>query len=195
MGAPDWLQNWKELLPQTIFYKVIPAFLVALSIEVLIWMVGRLIEHRLAPFMAGQRGRSSSWQVRRRARLRAMPRNASRIGLDLLGLIWILHIFRAPMIPICTWFTVTSVVIVMGARRWIEDVISGYLLLLDDHLAEGEQIQTLGANGSIERLTLRTTHIRAADGTLHVITNRDIRHAILPQASNHQTAGTRQDLK
>ncbi len=61
-----------------------------------------------------------------------------------------------------------------GAQKLIKDLISGFILLLEDQYAVGE-IVTIGAvTGTVEELGMRVTRIRDDEGRIHVLGNGDI---------------------
>lgn len=67
-----------------------------------------------------------------------------------------------------------------GAQGLVSDLVSGFFILLEKQLDVGELVTVGEFSGTVEQVGLRTTQIRAADGTLHFIPNREI-----TQLSNH----------
>jgi small conductance mechanosensitive channel len=62
-----------------------------------------------------------------------------------------------------------------GARALISDVLTGISLLFEDPFAVGEKVEILDVEGVVERVTLRTTSIRAPTGELYVVPNGEVR--------------------
>lgn len=67
-----------------------------------------------------------------------------------------------------------------GAQGLVSDLVSGFFILLEKQLDVGELVTVGEFSGTVEQVGLRTTQIRAVDGTLHFIPNREI-----TQLSNH----------
>jgi small conductance mechanosensitive channel len=49
------------------------------------------------------------------------------------------------------------------------------LILVENQYAVGDSIQVGGVSGEVERLTLRTTHVRDINGHLHIVPNGEVR--------------------
>ena len=83
------------------------------------------------------------------------------IGLDLTPLVASVGVF--------------GLAIGLGAQRLVQDFISGILMLIEDQFGVGDIIDVGEAAGSVETVSLRTTRIRALNGTLWHIPNSEIR--------------------
>ena len=57
----------------------------------------------------------------------------------------------------------------------MQDTLSGFFILLEDQFRVGDFIQAAELGGTVERMSLRCTWLRAIDGTLHVVPNGEIR--------------------
>lgn len=67
-----------------------------------------------------------------------------------------------------------TVAIGLGAQNVIKDLIAGFLILLENQFGVGDIITVEGKTGVVEDITIRTTQLRGADGTLHIIPNGSI---------------------
>ena len=63
----------------------------------------------------------------------------------------------------------------LGAQTLVKDIIGGLFILIEDQFAIGDAITAGDLSGTVERMTLRSTHLRGAKGELHIIPNGDIR--------------------
>ncbi|MFM7322170.1 MAG: mechanosensitive ion channel family protein [Armatimonadota bacterium] len=61
-----------------------------------------------------------------------------------------------------------------GAQKLIKDLISGFILLLEDQYAVGETVTIGAVTGTVEELGMRVTRIRDDEGRMHVLGNGDI---------------------
>ncbi len=67
-----------------------------------------------------------------------------------------------------------SIAIGFAFQDVLENTLSGVLLLLRQPFSTGDQIRVQEQEGTVEGITIRETRIRAFDGTLVVIPNRDV---------------------
>ncbi|WP_034387017.1 mechanosensitive ion channel family protein [Deinococcus sp. YIM 77859] len=72
--------------------------------------------------------------------------------------------------------SVVGLAVGFGAQSLIKDVFTGFFILLEDQYGVGDVItvNTGQLSGSVERLNLRVTVLRALDGTVHIIPNGQI---------------------
>lgn len=77
--------------------------------------------------------------------------------------------------PLLAGAGIAGVALGLGAQSLVKDVIAGFFLLLEDQLRVGDVVAVAGVNGRVERMDLRTTFVRDADGTLHMVPNGEIK--------------------
>jgi small-conductance mechanosensitive channel len=77
--------------------------------------------------------------------------------------------------PLLASAGVAGLAISLGAQSLIKDFIGGLLILVEGQYTVGDIVKVAGVSGSVERLTLRTTHVRDIDGSLHIVSNGDVR--------------------
>jgi small-conductance mechanosensitive channel len=64
--------------------------------------------------------------------------------------------------------------IAFALKEMIADTVAGVYLLRDPDFNEGDRVETASVTGTVERIDLRKTRIRADDGDLVVLANRDV---------------------
>jgi small conductance mechanosensitive channel len=77
--------------------------------------------------------------------------------------------------PILASVGVLGLAVSLGAQTVMKDFIGGLLILIENQYAVGDVIKVGDISGPVERLTLRTTHVRSVNGNLHIIPNGDVR--------------------
>jgi moderate conductance mechanosensitive channel len=82
------------------------------------------------------------------------------------------------VMPFLAGAGILGLVIGFGAQSLIDDVVSGFFILLEDTYLVGDTIQVGGSTGVVEAIEFRTTKIRDGDGRLHVIRNSDLKSVI-----------------
>jgi small conductance mechanosensitive channel len=69
---------------------------------------------------------------------------------------------------------VAAVAVSFAAQNLVKDFVNGLLILVEDQYALGDEVQIGDAGGVVERLNLRLTQLRAADGRLITIPNHEV---------------------
>jgi small conductance mechanosensitive channel len=99
-----------------------------------------------------------------------------RVGLFVTAFLMVLRELGLDITPLLTGAGIAGVAIGFGAQSLVKDVISGVFLLIEDQIRLGDVIRiNNGLSGAVERMELRVTAIRDADGTLHIIPNGEIK--------------------
>jgi moderate conductance mechanosensitive channel len=80
--------------------------------------------------------------------------------------------------PILATAGVAGVAIGFGAQSLIKDYFTGFFLLLEDQIREGDVVEILGKAGEVEEVTLRYVRLRDGDGYVHFIPNGEIKSVI-----------------
>jgi small conductance mechanosensitive channel len=91
-----------------------------------------------------------------------------------LTVIMILSIFGINVLPMIASLGVIGLAIGFGAQSVVEDLFRGVFMLAEDQFGLGDRVDCGVVNGYVERVTLRTTVIRASDGTLWHVPNSQI---------------------
>ncbi len=73
--------------------------------------------------------------------------------------------------PILTAAGVVGVAVGFGAKRFVEDIISGMLLILEGQIRVGDIIEIGGRMGTVEKLNLKMVTLRDIDGKVYYIRN------------------------
>ncbi|MCX7731827.1 MAG: mechanosensitive ion channel family protein [candidate division WOR-3 bacterium] len=69
---------------------------------------------------------------------------------------------------------VVGLAIGFGAQTLVKDFISGFFTLFEGAIAAGDYIVTSNLEGTVEKIGLRVTQIRAFDGTLWTVPNGEL---------------------
>jgi moderate conductance mechanosensitive channel len=143
-------------------------------------LVGAFILHRFVQFFVRRVQTRASQQVgnfHRAAQLRTMAsifRATSYGVIGFLAFLQVLTIFDIPYQPLLASAGILGVAIGLGAQSIFKDMLNGIFILLEDQYNVGEVITIAGVRGTVEDLSLRSTRLRDADGTLHLIPNSQI---------------------
>jgi len=76
--------------------------------------------------------------------------------------------------PVLAAAGVVGVAVGFGAQHLVQDVISGFFILLDDEIRVGDVVEIAGKGGLVERLNLRMVVLRDLAGNVHYVRNGKI---------------------
>ena len=111
-------------------------------------------------------------------RLRTLVQAGRSIGVGLILLIlllMILHELGIDITPVLASAGVAGLALSLGAQTLIKDYLGGILILAEDQFSIGDWVSIGTVSGAVERITLRTTHLRDSQGQLNIVPNGDIR--------------------
>ncbi len=74
-------------------------------------------------------------------------------------------------VPLLAGAGVLGMVIGLGAQSTVSDIVSGFLIIMENTYQIGDYIETRDASGSVEAISLRTTRIRSPNGQLYILRN------------------------
>ena len=81
-----------------------------------------------------------------------------------LGLLSILVSVGVNVWPLITGLSVFGLAIGFGSQTLVKDVVSGLFFLIDDAFRFGEYIETTGAKGTVEKISVRSVSLRHQRG-------------------------------
>jgi small-conductance mechanosensitive channel len=79
------------------------------------------------------------------------------------------------IIPILASLGVAGIALGFGAQTLIEDLIAGVMLAIEDQFGVGDEVDLGMVEGTVERLTLRSTVLLDSDGVRWYVPNSEIR--------------------
>ena len=77
--------------------------------------------------------------------------------------------------PVLATAGVAGLAIGFGAQSLIKDYFTGFFLLLEDQIRQGDVVEISGKAGMVEEVTLRYVRLRDGDGFVHFIPNGEIK--------------------
>jgi len=125
---------------------------------------GRVVEHR--------RG----GEERRRVNtVGAVLRNVAAVLIVLVAGMLVLGELGISVAPILATAGVAGIAIGFGAQSLIKDYFTGFFLLIEDQLREGDVVEIAGKSGEVEEMTLRYVRLRDGDGYVYFVPNGEIK--------------------
>ncbi|HVV72573.1 MAG TPA: mechanosensitive ion channel family protein [Verrucomicrobiae bacterium] len=97
-----------------------------------------------------------------------------RTSILLISSVMLLGQFGVQIGPILAAAGVVGIAVGFGAQNLVQDVISGFFLLLEDQVRVGDVVQLNDKSGLVEKINLRMTILRDFSGTVHYVRNGKI---------------------
>jgi small conductance mechanosensitive channel len=151
---------------------------VILAVAMLLTFLARLLVRRFRRKLEGTPHETQTIDLRRAATLTSALSATAVVVIWTLSLLLVLDNLKVNLAPLLASAGVAGVALGFGAQSIVKDTLSGFFILLEDQFGVGDvvELQTTAnpVNGKVEDLTLRTTMLRAFDGTVHAVPNGNI---------------------
>ena len=89
--------------------------------------------------------------------------------------------------PILATAGVAGIAIGFGAQSLIKDYFTGFFLLIEDQIRQGDTVEIAGKAGEVEEVTLRYVRLRDGEGYVHFVPNGEIK-AVVNRTRTHAFA-------
>jgi len=94
-------------------------------------------------------------------------------------LVIILNIFPGVRLePIFASAGIIGIALGFGAQSLIKDFITGIFIITENQYRVGDVVDIESASGTVEKISIRSTMLRDADGNVHYMTNGNITHVV-----------------
>jgi small conductance mechanosensitive channel len=135
--------------------------------------VASMASTRLFAFLS--RGRMMDSEYKKRAdTLSAVIGYLITATVIAVAALMVLGVLEIEIGPVLAAAGVVGVAVGFGAQHLVQDVISGFFILLDDEIRVGDVVDIAGKGGLVERLNLRMVVLRDLAGNVHYVRNGKI---------------------
>ncbi len=101
------------------------------------------------------------------------------IVISIAGILIFRQLFPGiDLTPVFASAGIVGIALGFGAQSIIKDFLSGIFIITENQYRVGDVVDLEGATGTVERLGIRTTMLRDADGNVHYKPNGNIVHVI-----------------
>ncbi|MGX7243441.1 mechanosensitive ion channel family protein [Enterococcus quebecensis] len=162
--------NWDQILATLIEKTIYLLFLILLF--GILNRVGKALIDRTY----GNYSKKQTLSESRLKTLHTLIINAFQYTLFFFFIYSLLTIIGVPVGSLLAGAGIAGVAIGLGAQGFMNDIITGFFIILEQQMDVGDYIRltTLGIEGIVTAVGLRTTQMKALDGTVHFIPNRNI---------------------
>lgn len=160
------LGDWRELSRTLLRIAVI---------LVLAWLMLAL-SRKLIPLLRAhlQERANDAEQVKRLGTLGRVFRYVFAVLITLVSGMLVLSELGISIAPILASAGVVGLAVGFGAQSLIKDYFTGFFLLMEDQVHQGDVVEVAGKGGLVEEVTLRYVRLRDYEGSVHFIPNSAI---------------------
>lgn len=174
VSTPEWMKGVLGWMGGTGWSRLGHLLLVAAACAGLLLAV-KLVTRAVRRAVDDGNDEVTSDSERRAETLGSVLTNAARVLVVAFFLLMTLQEFGVNIGPLVAGAGVAGVALGFGAQSLVKDVISGFFLLMENQFGVGDIINVDDKHtGTVERMTLRITQLRDAEGRAHFVPNGSI---------------------
>jgi moderate conductance mechanosensitive channel len=153
-----------DALRALIFIKIISISCIVL-LAILIWEFSNsLLEVTLT-----KKGEDLTIPSGRTHTLLTVGRKTISITLSIIAFLMILSELNVNIAPLLAGAGVLGLAISFGGQKLVQDLITGFFMLLENQIAVGDVVNIGDKSGLVEAISIRTVRLRDAGGPVHII--------------------------
>jgi len=165
----QWVLSPHSIQELGIYFFRIPVILVAA------WVITRLARRGIRLLTQRVSARSDDTDAIKRAEtLGHVARYAVSVTVTLIAVLLILAELGFNLAPFLGAAGVAGLAVGFGAQNLVKDYFTGFFLLLENQIRQGDVIRLADATGMVEAITLRYVRLRDYEGNVHFIPNGTI---------------------
>jgi len=177
-----WLSPtfWQEIISQTVAWIIttLPSLLIIFVMAFLALKLTNIFLHRLKPLMikhmeSGTAIDTTEMEKRIDTLLKILRSMIKIIVWLMIGML-ILRKIGIDIAPIIAGAGIVGLAIGFGAQELVRDFISGFFMLLENQIRNGDVAIINGTGGLVEHVGMRTIVLRDLSGVVHIFQNGKI---------------------
>jgi small conductance mechanosensitive channel len=166
-GSPEALLRWLLDAGLRIVVISVAAYLVI--------RIGTAAAGRFEREMSTGTGLDVIERTKRAKTLGRLLQKSLSVVVTSIAALMIMRELRLDITPVLTGAGVVGLAVGFGAQTLVRDVISGFLLIMEDQVRVGDVAVVNGQGGLVEAVNLRTIVLRDDQGTVHVFPNGEVK--------------------
>jgi small conductance mechanosensitive channel len=141
-------------------------------IALIAWIVISILQRVIREFRVRLAARMDDPEAKKRAEtLGRVFRYVVGVVISLIATMLILSEVGISVAPILGAAGVVGVAVGFGAQSLVKDYFTGFFVLLENQIRQGDVVQIAGIGGLVEEITLRFVRLRDYDGHVHYVPN------------------------
>ncbi len=166
--------NWEAMEWETLILTWAERFLTIFIIFIIARLLQKAGSKVIDRYFKSKAEGAPATEERKAHTLQPLFKQIWRYLISFIALLIILDQLGVELTPLLATAGVAGIAIGFGAQRLVRDLITGFLLLLEDQYAIGDFITVSNYVGVVEEVGLRVTKLRDFNGDLHIIPNGNI---------------------
>jgi len=180
-----WAPFWSAMAPFSVLITIVVTIVIAVGVRFLLVAISRSVVRGIVSGARKQAG--SSRGAAAKAAARTSPRIIQRTKtmgavLDnfvtwVIAALTVLVVMQELGIPLAAVLASAGIVgaaVAFGAQSIIKDVLSGFLMVVEDQLGVGDEVDLGLASGTVETVGVRVTTLRDNAGVIWFVRNGEI---------------------
>ncbi len=158
----DYLIDWVDFI--FIAIEVTLVILVA-------WLFIRIIRRIISSIENRVASRATGDDVKRIQTISRVLRYITTVIIVALTVMSILAGFGVSVAPFLATAGVAGLAVGFGAQSLVKDYFTGFVMLIEDQIRQGDIVEIAGKIGTVEEVTLRYIRLRDYEGVVHFVPN------------------------
>jgi small conductance mechanosensitive channel len=175
----QWLspEFWQDIISQTVTWIIttLPSLLVILTLAFILLKGTNMLLRRMKPVMLKHMESGTDLDTgeieKRLDTLLGIIRSIIKIIAWAMIVMLFLRKLGIDIAPIIAGAGIVGLAVGFGAQELVRDFISGFFMLLENQIREGDVAIVNGTGGLVEHVGLRTIVLRDLSGVVHVFQN------------------------
>lgn len=183
--AAFWSSLWPALAPFEVVLTVVTTIIAAIVLRFIFVFISRAAVRRVVRGAREKAGsddaraialahQSNPRVVQRTKTMGSVLDNFVTWTIALLALIIVMQELGIPVAAVLASAGIIGAALAFGAQNIIKDVLSGFLMVLEDQLGVGDEVDLGLAVGTVEAVGVRITTLRDNNGVIWFVRNGEI---------------------
>ena len=138
------------------------------------WFILRITKKIILSIEMKMSENSSLDDAKRIQTLSRVMRYISSVVVFSLSVMTVLSTLGIPVAPLLATAGVAGVAIGFGAQSLVKDYFTGFVMLIENQIRQGDVVEIAGKIGTVEEVTLRYIRLRDYEGVVHFVPNNAI---------------------
>lgn len=161
---PDWAMLGLQFSPRTL---ITIALLLAAA-----WILSAVSRRAIRLFrLFASRSARNDEDHRRVDTLARVFRYLANVAISVMTGMLVLSELGISIAPILGAAGIVGIAVGFGAQSLVKDFFTGFVILLENQIRQGDVITVAGRTGVVESVTLRNVRLRDYDGSVHFVPN------------------------
>jgi small conductance mechanosensitive channel len=146
--------------------------LIEVSIVILVsWIVISIIRKIITGIEEKVSSRAVGDDIKRIKTLSRVLRYIATVIVVVLTVMSVLAGFGVSVAPFLATAGVAGIAVGFGAQSLVKDYFTGFVMLIEDQIRQGDIVEIAGKVGTVEEVTLRYIRLRDYEGVVHFVPN------------------------